>query len=78
MDEEKELRAAREHRELKEFKREVNFLELQLSAEVERRCVIEQLLHEMLRMKYYDEYKCSATCLRDVQAAFPKIAGERR
>jgi SOS response regulatory protein OraA/RecX len=67
MDEQKELRSQREHRELKK-------LRSQLSIEIARRSLVEQLLHECLRNRYFDEHRCSPSWLSDVQAAF----GERR
>jgi hypothetical protein len=60
---ENEIRAAKEHRQVKELRLRVQFLERQLSAEIERRSHIEQLLHEALRNRYWNEHKCSAAWL---------------
>jgi hypothetical protein len=70
-DEYKTIKVAKEHRELKT-------LRIQLSAEIARRSLVEQLLHEALRNRYFNEHKCSASWLDAVQRAFPKIEGERR
>jgi hypothetical protein len=68
----------RTEREQNLLKQRITFLELQLRCEIERRSHVEQLLHECLRGKYYDEYSCSASWLRDVQKCFPPIEGEKR
>lgn len=65
--------------ELQALRQKIVFLQARLSAEIERRSLVEKLLHEALKNHYYDEYKVSASWLRDaLGAAFPPIEGERR
>lgn len=53
-----------------ELRRKVDILELKLRTEIDLRCRLHQLLGECLRLHYYDEYRCSASWLREVQAIF--------
>jgi hypothetical protein len=73
-----EQQAEREHRLLKDSRQRVEFLELQLAAEIERRSHVERLLHTGLVRRYFNEHKCSPAWLSAVQEAVPVIEGQRR
>jgi hypothetical protein len=73
--EQKERRTDREHREMQ---RRIDFLELQLAIEVERRSQVEALLFDGICKRYFDEHRATPVWLEAVQTLFPKIAGERR
>jgi hypothetical protein len=70
-EDERELRAQREHRELKQLRQRVLFLERELSN-------VGELLHEALVKRYFNEHRCPASYLARVQELYPPIEGERR
>jgi hypothetical protein len=56
---------ARENHSLKSLKQRVNFLELQLAEEIERRALLESLLHEGISSQYFDVTNCSPVWLEE-------------
>jgi hypothetical protein len=71
IEEERGLKASKEHRQVKELRKRVQFLESELA-------IVGELLHECLTKKFYNEHRASADWLARVQELFPPVEGERR